>query len=602
MVDPLIQSRQPHRPPPLRYRKPRYGLWGVLGFQLLIGTLSGCQEQIANPIGKETPNSTPQRGGWLHLGTSSNVTNLDAATTFDEPTLALQQLLYAKLIEFSPTGKGFVPDLALSWNLSEDKRTYTFHLRHGALFHDGTEVLAEDIKRSMERALHPTSPNPVRSFFQKIKGFQDFTSKKQKSKELVGVRVLGPHTLAIELTEADVSTLSLLALSTLGPVCKSGGNRVQPSFSSKLCAAGPYRLQSWDPGHQIKLVRFDGYYIPGRPYLDGIEWTFQVTPLVQRLKFESGKLDWIRELTLTDTLLYTSHPIWKHRGYWEQGTSISGIYLNTEIPPFSNVELRRAVGAAIDPKQIAMVRVGQAVAANQVLPPAIPGHDFEHGHQVTNLQSALEHMKKAGFPFDPNTKRGGYPNAIPFFAFGDGFDVQVGEIIQQQLAKIGVQIEIRALSWPAQRTLSSRRKASPMGMISWKADFPDPDNFYDPLFTTGAISEEYSTNQSFFSNKEYDQLIKQAKRTTQWADRVKLYRKADAILKDQVPTVFTHVPRRFELWHPYLRGYHPHPTLSMRLGMTWLDSSAPKTSMIRGRRTSLPVYLTYWLRTWRGAG
>jgi ABC-type transport system substrate-binding protein len=570
------------------------GRW-LVALSLALAALAGCDTPVAGPLGSAgDPAAPPRRGGWLRVASYTNVRTLDPAVAFDEVANAIEHFLFAKLLDFSPTGQGFVPDLAERWEVSDDQLRVVFHLRRGARFHDGQEVLASDVKRSIERALHPDTPCPVSSFYERITGYHAFT--RRRASALDGVKVEGDYTLAIELSEPDSTLLSVLALPTVAPVCRSAGARYTPDFSSNPCGAGPFRFRSWEPGRHVRVERFEGYYQPGRPYLDGIDYALGVPTFTQRFKFEDGQLDYLRELGEADLARYLASPAWRGLGAWEPSRAVQSLFMNTEIPPFDSRPFRRAISAAIDREQIAMVRPGSVRPATRILPSAIPGHDPSPGQRF-DLARALDLMREAGFPYDPATGRGGYPRELTYVAISDSFDVEAAQILQQHLARIGVRFRIRAQGWPAYLAETSRRRAVAFGSDGWAADFPDPSDFFEPLFSSKAISEEESQNRAFYSNPRLDDLLDQARREPSPERRLALYHQAEDVVLDDAPWAVLYSKRWFELWHPYLRGYRIHPARSEDLAFVWIDPDA--RASVRAGRWAPPLsrgQIACWVR------
>ena len=552
----------------------------------LAAVLTACGDDgVRGPLGEPGhEGDPPTRGGRLRMASYTDVRSLDAAVAFDEVAHALEQLIYAKLIEFSPTGQGFEPDLAESWSVSADGKRYVFQLRRGVLFQDGSPFDASDVKRSLERSLSPDTPNPASSFFERILGYRAYVSR--KAKELEGVKVEGEHVVAIELSEPDATLLAAMALPVAAPVCRSAGRAYDREFSSHACGAGPFRLRAWEPGRSVTLDRFDGYYRPGLPWLDGVDWQLGMPIFTQRFKFESGDLDFVRELGEADLQRYVHSPLWKGRGEWEPGKAVHSFYMNTERAPFDNAELRRAVAAAIDRDQIAAIRPGSVRAATRLIPPSVVGHDPSPGQRFDYL-AALAHMKSAGFAYDPATGRGGYPREIDFVTIGGSFEQEAAEVYQQQLARIGVRIRLRTLAWSAYLAETARRGATTMGSDGWAMDYPDPSDFFEPIFHSRAITDEDSQNRSFFRNAELDRLIDEARIETDLEKRLPLYRRAEQIVIDEAPWALVYTKRWFEIWHPYLRGYHIHPALSEHVGFAWIDEAARRRAV--SAKSALPL-------------
>jgi ABC-type transport system substrate-binding protein len=189
--------------------------------------------------------------------------------------------------------------------------------------------------------------------------------------------------------------------------------------------------------------------------------------------------------------------------------------------------------------------------------------------------AALEEMARAGYPFDPRTGRGGYPHEIDYITVPDSFEQATAEIYQQQLAKVGIRIRLRLVTFATYLAEVSRRRAATMGWSGWRADFPDPSNFFEPTLSSKAIADEGAQNRPFFASAELDDVLTRAHSEGDRPRRMALYERAEEIVRDEAPFVPTYVARSFEIWHPYLRGYTPHPFLPLRFAEAWIDRPDP---------------------------
>jgi ABC-type transport system substrate-binding protein len=539
----------------------------VLAF--VIAGAFGCRTKLPAPLPEaHTSEASPRRGGILRSASFGDLRNLDPASMSDGLGLQVVQALFAGLVDYAPDGT-LRPDLAERWTLSSDGRTYQFLLREGARFHDGDEVTAEDVRRSIERALHPSTPNPYSSYFASIAGYADFVAN--KTEHLAGVSVDGRYAVTIRLEAPDAAFLPLLALPSLRPVCKSAGTRYEDSFHP--CGAGPFKLNAngWDRGRQITLVRHERYFRPGLPYLDGIQVLFHVHFNAQKFKFLRGELDILRDFLAPDLVAFQSDSRWKPHGEFEIEKQVGGIAMNAEMPPFDNIEIRRAVAAAIDRDKLALVRAANVRAAFRPLPPGIAGADPHFKGQTYDYEAALEHMRRAGFPFDPVTGKGGWPKPIPYLVYAQGLEEYLAQISQQQLAKIGIRIEIKTISYPAFLALRGRRHHVVMGPGNWQQDYAEAGSFLEPLFTSGAINDTDSSNWSFYRNARVDERIERAKHELDATRRMRLYREAETIVCDEAPWAFTHYYRFYVQWQPYVRDYRPHPMWTTDPTSVWLD-------------------------------
>ncbi|MBV9948066.1 MAG: ABC transporter substrate-binding protein, partial [Myxococcales bacterium] len=246
----------------------------AIGAAALLVVPAGCLGPLAAPVpAAHGPEAPPVRGGTLHLASIGDPRTLDPAGPSDGLAMQAQHLLFAGLVDLDDRAE-VVPELAERWTVDEDGRGYHFVLRPGVLMHDGAELTADDVKRSAERSLHPASPNPNASYFQDIVGCGAFVSG--QADHLAGIVVDGRYAISFHLDAPDAAFLSLLAMHTLRPVCRSAGTRYDDAWLP--CGAGPFRLLpgGWQRGSSLRLVRHEGYFRTGLPYLDAVEWTFAV--------------------------------------------------------------------------------------------------------------------------------------------------------------------------------------------------------------------------------------------------------------------------------------------------------------------------------------
>lgn len=533
---------------------------------------SGCRGELPGPIpAAHGDGAAPTRGGVLEMASFADVRALDPANLSDGLAPQMLEAMFAGLVDYDVDGH-IVPDLAERWTMEDEGRTFRFVLKQGVRFHDGEELTAEDVKRSAERALHPSAPNPFASYFESIAGFSDFAEK--KTEHLEGVVVEGRYVVTFRLAKPDAIFLPVLGMPVLRPTCRSAGARYADTWEP--CGAGPFKLApgGWDRGRQLRLVRHEGYHVPGLPRLDGVRWTFHVNPTSQRFKLTRGELDVMRDFLSPDLVAFQADARWKPFGAFESDKQVNGEAMNTEVPPFDNVEVRRAVAAAIDRDQLRKVRSTNLHVQTRPVPPGVPGFDAEVPGQTFDLAAALEHMKKAGLAFDPQTGKGGWPHPVPYLVYKQGLSEGTAQVLAQQLARIGLRLEIRIVNYPTFMAIRGRRKQSAMSPGFWQQDFPDALSFLEPLWSSHAINDEDSNNCAFYKNPRYDELVDRARREPTPERRKRLTSEAQAILVDEAPWAFTYGYRFYVQQQPYVRENPPHPVWSAELSRTWLDRAA----------------------------
>jgi ABC-type transport system substrate-binding protein len=540
------------------------------GVVLALGlATAGCSKELPAPIPTAHPGDpTPRHGGMLTSATFGEIRALDPANMGDGLVPQILQSMFAGLIDYDLDGK-IVPDLADHWTVSEDGTTFRFVLREGVRFHDGDEVTADDVKRSVERALHPSAPNPFSSYYASLAGYDRFVAK--KSDHLDGVIVNGRYVVTFQLDKPDSSFLPVLAMHPLRPVCKSGGDRYSDTWLP--CGAGPFKLLpgGWDRGREITVVRHEGYFRPGLPYLDAVRMVFHANLTSQRFKFATGEQDLLRDFLAPEILKFQADPRWKPYGEYELDKQVAGLSMNTEMAPFDNIELRRAVAAALDRDQLILIRASNLRPAHVPIPPAVEGYDPTLVGQQFDLAAALEHMKRAGYPYDPVTRTGGYPKPIPYLTYSQSLDEYMVQVVMQQLARIGIRLDVRIVNYSTFLALRGRRHETVFGPAFWAQDYPEAGSFLEPLFHSRSINDEDSNNTAFYANPRVDELIDRARRDLDPAQRKKIYREAQEIICDEAPWAFTHYYRFYAQWHPYVHDYKPHPMWTTDPTRTWID-------------------------------
>ncbi len=528
----------------------------------LLASAPGCHEPLQAPEAAAHPDDlTPRRGGVLHLATIDDIRSLDPAAVLGGTEAQLDPLIYAGLVDIAADGS-LAPDLAESWDVSADGLVYRFVLRRGARFHDDSEVTAADVKRSLERALHPSTPDPYASFYESLAGYADYVAG--KAPHLAGVEITGPYEVTFRLDHPDATFPKLLALLPARLVCPGAGERYDESFVA--CGAGPFKMTpgGWERGRQLTLVRHEGYFRPGLPYLDGMNMIFSMPALTQRFKLESGALDVVSELSGPDATGFRADARWASSRAVEPFRQVWGEAMNVETPPFDNVEVRRAVAAALDREQWAKLKPGLLRPTGQLLPPTIEGFRADLPGQVYDPAAARAHMVKAGLA-------GGWPKPIPYLIVKQDINELTAQLLAEELAPLGLHLDIRLASYPTFMARTHARGHAAISHQGWQQDYPDASDFFEPLFSRAAISDTDSNNMSFFVDDRLETLMTRAHREISPEVRRALYDEAGSIVVDRAPWAFAFDVSSLRVWQPYVRGLRSHAQYQYPIATVWLD-------------------------------
>lgn len=538
-----------------------------------MGTLFGaCPAMPDGPRYRGHGHDTPRRGGTLMLADESRVRTLDPQVAMDTISGTVIEMLFEPLYAYDHDME-LVPRVASALpEVSDDGLVFTVPLRKDVRFHHGRLLTAEDVVYTMERMLAPETGSSTASLYDAVEGYEAFRTK--QTPHLSGVRALDPHRVEFRLTRPDQSFRHLLAMRTLSPVPREIVEQRGAKFARHPVGAGPFRLASWDPGVRIVLERHPHYYRKGLPYLDGVLFQESVSSDTNFLRFRNGEVDIVVRMTPADRALLST-PKW--RPYVKKSPTIDvyALFMNCEIPPFDNVHVRRAVAFAIDRERWARARSGSLVPTGQIVPPALMGYDPNLPNaQRFDLDKAREEMRLAGYP-------NGLPTPVTMWVGDQPKSRVYGALAQADLAKIGIQLELKAVSFPVYLASTATRGVVQMFAGGWVMDYPDPSNFLGLLHSRG-IHEKHASNKAFYKNPELDRLLDEALVERDQEKREALYRAANDLVAKEAPWAFfanQAVPQAFQ---PYVRDYRPHPAYWIPVNEVWLD--LPRERVARARR------------------
>ncbi|MBY3189202.1 ABC transporter substrate-binding protein [Rhizobium laguerreae] len=439
---------------------------------------------------------TPKQGGDIVVTYKDDITTLDPAIGYDWVNWSMIKSLYSRLMDYAPGTPNPVPSLAESFTVSPDGLIYTFKLHKGVKFSNGREVVASDVKYSIERAVDPKTQGPGAGFFGAIKGFEDETGGKTTT--LSGIETPDDSTVIFNLSRPDATFLHVLAINFASVVPKEAVEAAAGDFGKKPVGSGTFILKDWTIGQQLVFERNKDYFVKGVPYIDSFKVEVGQEPLVALLRLQKGEVDiagdgippakFLEIKNSADGAQMIVDGEQLHTGY---------ITLNTKVKPFDNVKVRQALNMAINKERITRILNGRATPANQPLPPLMPGYDKSFTGYAYDVAKAEALLAEAG-----------YPDGFETVLYSTNTDPQprIAQAIQQDLAAVGVKAEVRALAQANVISAGGTEGEAPMiwsGGMAWIADFPDPSNFYGPILgCAGAVPGGW--NWSWYCNADLD--------------------------------------------------------------------------------------------------
>ncbi len=437
------------------------------------------------------------------------------------------------------------PDIARSWEISNDGRTYIFYLRQDVRFHNGREVKAEDFKYSWQRACDPdTRSRMAATYLGDIVGVKEVLAG--KSKEIRGVRVIDDYTLQVTIDAPKSYFLSKLTYPTAFVVdranVQSGGEWWwQPN------GTGPFKLRQWDENSLFVLERNELYY--GK--LAKVDFVvFQLWGGVPMNMYETGEIDVTDVYTdYIDKVTDEAGPFYRDLVIVPE-LSFFYIGFNCDKPPFDDVNIRRAFSQVIDKDKLAsLVFRGMVQPADGILPPGMPGFNKDLSGLNYDINEAKELIATSRYGDVSRLP----PITVTTSGWGGLISQGLEAIIQEWRNNLGVEVRVRQLE-PQRFLYQLTQEKDEMFYIGWIADYPHPQDFLDVLFHSGA-----DNNYSEYSNPEIDALLEVAGVESDYDLSLALYQQAEQKLVEDAASLPLWFGRNYILSKPYIKGYNLNP-------------------------------------------
>ena len=504
--------------------------------EFLIGALAAGTAPVLDTVfdpalAAANPPSIKQ-GGKMQVSYKNDPGTLDPAIGYNWQNWPMIRALFSRLLGYKPGTIEITTDAAKSWHVSADGKTYTVEMRPDVKFPDGTPATARDVKYSLERVINPKTASPAQSFYDSLEGYQ--AASEGKSDTVSGIEVVNNHVIRFHLHNPDATFPHILALNFSSIVRKKDIEKYGKDFAHRPIGTGPFYVEAYNPGELISWKRNKHYFNRKLPYLDAIDFKLGVDQLTAFFQLIRGENDLLGDgIPGSQLALVKSRPDYKKLMNVGQLLETSYITLNTQLPPFDNVDVRRAVNMAINKDHIVRVINGRGKPTNQILPPGMLGYDHSYKGYPYDPERARKLLQKAGY-------RGGAKTEL--FAMNTAPEPKIVQAIQADLKKIGLDVELRLLSQAQVVSIAGTPKKAPMvwsGGLAWEDDFPDPSDFYGPILGCGSAIKG-GWNWAFYCNKKTDELAHKANmlyKKNDQAARGKLWKKIFADVMDDAPWV-----------------------------------------------------------------
>lgn len=470
----------------------------------------------------ETPSGEPAPPQILKYGTESEPIGLDPHTITAAASIRIFRQIYNTLVDVDDD-MNFVPELAESWTQPDDL-TYIFKLKEGVKFHNGREMVAEDVKYSFERVLDPDVAAIGKSYYNMIDNME----------------VIDDYTIKFTLKEPFAPFLtnltSLYGAIVPKEVVEENGNLMQVA-----CGTGPFVLKEWIPDNKIVLEKNPDYFEEGLPKLDGIEYYVMTEESSRIAAIRTGEVDLIKLSAQSIPLVEGNNDI-AIRPY--QSNEYSYLGFNLDLEKFQDVRVRQAISLAINRQEIIDLAYNGEATISGFVTPAMGKWPIDYANEdlyQQNIDKAKQLMADAGYP-------DGFETTI---AVGLYDDIRAtGQILQKQLEQIGIKAEIQNLESGQYVDAWSNRTHEMMAGRNGAGT--DPNRSVAFFFSTNG-----SANVWGYSNPEVDALCDEGKVTIDEAKREGIYKEAQKLVLNDSPNIFMASPMEYFCTGSNIEGFEP---------------------------------------------
>ncbi|MCC7151778.1 MAG: ABC transporter substrate-binding protein [Rubrivivax sp.] len=441
--------------------------------------------------------------------------------------------IYSRIVDFERGGTSVVPGLAEKWDISPDGLTYTFHLRKGVkwqpnkIFKPTRDMNADDILFMFERQWKEDNP-----YFKVTSPNHSYFNDMGMPKLLKSVEKVGPYTVKIVLAHPEAPFLSNLAMEYAGVQSKEYADAMLKAgtpekVDQEPIGTGPFYLVQYQKDALIRYKAFPEYY-GGKAKIDDL--VFSITPdaSVRWAKLQKGECHVMPYPNPAD--LDAMRKDAKITVLEQPGLNVGYLAYNTQKKPFDDVRVRKAVNMAINKQAIIdAVYMSTGIAAKNPIPPTMWSYNDAIKDDPFDPAAAKKLLAQAGHPDGFATDLWAMPVQRPYNPNAR----RIAELMQADLAKVGIKAEIKSFEWGEYRKRMQAGEHQ-MGMLGWTGDNGDPDNFLHTLLGCDS-AKSGGSNVAKFCYKPFEDLVLEAKVVSNVAKRTELYKKAQVVFKEQAP-------------------------------------------------------------------
>ncbi|MGC7871884.1 ABC transporter substrate-binding protein [Desulfosporosinus sp. SYSU MS00001] len=471
----------------------------ALSAALVLVSLTGCGSSSTS--GSASSGSS-KGSDTLVYAQGAEPRGLDPALVDDGESAKVMSNIYEGLLKYDKDSTKVEPSLATSWDVSSDGLSYTFHLRKGVKFQDGTDFNADAVKVNIDRQLPP-------------KVTQDMAYASFVFGSVKDVQVVDPNTVKINLTSPSTPFLKNLAMIMAAPMIspkalKDNNNNVNQA----PVGTGPYKFVKWDKDQDIVLVANDQYW-GTKPLIKNVVFKFIKDNSARVVALNNGEADVIDGIDATVVKQITDAG---NKIFQAPGMNINYMAYNTSRKPFNDKNLRAAISQAVNvPEMVKSLYKGYSEPATSIMPDFMEGYDKSISQVAYDPQAAAKTLKAAGLT---SVHMITYTNPRPY---NTATGQVLAEAIQGYLSKVGVTVKIDSYDWTTYKQ-KVKEGDYDIAFYGWVGDNGDPDNFMNLL-----SDPDPTMNIALYNNPQFNDLIKKGVATPAGDARNAIYTQLEKI-------------------------------------------------------------------------
>ncbi|KQC11675.1 MAG: peptide-binding protein [Smithella sp. SDB] len=519
-------------------------IFRVLFFlSLIIILLAACNNNPATDKPKLLSAKQPAYGDILVRGEIGDASNLIPLLASDSASHNIAGMIYNGLVKYDKD-MNIIGDLAESWDITGNGLIITFHLRKGVKWHDGQPFTAADVLYTYQVTVEPQTPTAYAEDFKMVEKAE----------------VLDDHTFRITYDKPFAPALISWSSSILPRHLLSGKDITKSPLARHPIGTGPYKFKEWVAGQKIVLVSNPDYF-ERRPYIDGRITRIIPDTATMFLELRAQNLG-MMGLTPLQYTRQTENNLFKNNFNKYRYLNFAYTYLgyNLKNPLFTDKRVRQAISYAINKDEIISgVLLGLGKPATGPYKPGTWAYNDKVKIYNYNPQKARELLREAGWVKlnkEGILEKDGKPFVFEIITNqGNETRQKCAEIIQRQLAEVGIKVKIRILEWSAFVTDFINKRKFDSVIMGWTIPL-DPDA-YDVWHSSKTKPEEL--NFVSYNNPEADKMLEKARSTFDQKERKKCYDRFQEILAEDQPYTFLYVPDALIIIHNRFRGIEPAP-------------------------------------------